>query len=324
MDTMIAAVVDHAGPAESFRIAELPVPDPGVGEVVIRQRYAAVNYGDVIRRQRGMFLPGANSPYILGFEGVGTVERLGPGTSHRRVGERVAYLAERGGYGTCVAVPAGQTWRVPPEVSDESAAAITCVGLTAWGLVAQSGVRSGDTALVHGAAGGVGSVLLQLLAAQGTRTIALVTGDAKREFVSALGADVIVNRATEDAADRIGQHAPHGVDTVFDCVGQDVLDLNLSSIRPGGVWMYYGSTSGHAQFPGKHVLMNHLALQGFVVFDVARDASMWRQGTAFLAASLTRGTVKPQTTQILPINQIARAHSLLESRSSMGKVLIAF
>ena len=324
MNSMRAAAVDKSGPPESFRIVEVPIPKPRESEVVIRQKHAAVNFGDVIRRKRGLFPADVPPPYILGFEGVGVIESVGNAVTGRKVGERVAYLAEGGGYAELVAVPAAQTWGVPTAITDEAAGGITCVGLTAWGLVAQSSARPGDIALVHGAAGGVGSILVQILAGQGTRTIALVTGGEKQEFVSGLGADVALDRAKGDVESEINELFPTGVDVVFDCVGQDVLSINLAVIKPGGVWMYYGSTSGHSQFPGDRVLMNRLSLRGFVVFEFARDASAWRQATAFLSSSLASDRLKAQTTRVLPLTQVAEAHRQLEGLAVMGKILLAF
>lgn len=321
---MRAAVVDGPGPPESFRIVEMPIPMPQASEVVIRQSCAAVNFGDTIRRRRGLFPTDTCPPYVLGFEGVGIIEEIGSAVTDRQVGDRVAYLAERGGYAERVAVPSTQTWRVPTQITDEAAAGITCVGVTAWGLVTQSGTAPGDVALVHGAAGGVGSILVQILAGQGTRTIALVSGKEKHAFATKLGADLVLDRTLENAQDEIKKLYPTGADVVFDCVGQDVLELNLATIKPGGVWMYYGSTSGHPQFPGDRVLMNRLVVRGFVVFEFARDVLAWRQATAFLSSSLTRGLLKAQTTRVLQLSQVSEAHRLLESREVSGKVVLSF
>lgn len=324
MDTMRAAVVDQAGPPEVFRVVDLPVPTATASEIIVRQSLAGVNFGDVIRRKRGLFPLDVPPPYVLGFEGVGTIESVGPAVTDRRVGERVAYLTDRGGYGECVAVPSTQAWTVPFGVPDEAVAGMTVVGLTAWGLIEQSGVRPGDVAVVHGAAGGVGSVLIQLLASQGVRAIGVVTGREKSLFVAQMGAELTFDRAKDNVESEIKGRWPAGVDVVFDCVGQDVLSLNLAVIKPAGVWMYYGSTSGHPQFPGDRVLMNRLAIRGFVVFDFARDPDAWKEGTAFFSSALSRGSLKPQSTQVLPLEQVGEAHRRLEARAVIGKMLLSF
>ena len=322
MDSMRVAVIDSAGPPESFRVEMASVPVPSASDVVIRQAYAALNFGDVIRRKRGLFAAGLNPPYVLGFEGAGTVSAVGSDVQGVSVGDRVAYLAERGGYAEYVAVSQHQVWKVPDSVTDESAAGITCVGMTAWGLMVQSGVRAGDVALVHGAAGGVGSILVQVLALQGVRTVALVTGEEKKQYVSGLGVDDVVDQATGDAQKAINAIAPVGVNAIFDCVGQEAVALNVAVIKPGGTWMYFGSTSGHALFPGDRVLMNHLSLKGFVVFDLARNTSQWREGTAFLASCLAREYIAAQTTQVLPFERVADGHRMLENRTAMGKIIL--
>jgi len=320
---MQAAVIDQAGSPESFRMIKMPVPAPKHSEVIIRQKYAAVNFGDVIRRKRGLFPADARPPYVLGFEGAGVISEVGESVTGLQVGQRVAYLAERGGYAGFTAVPASQTWILPEAVSDEAAAGITCVGLTAFGLIVQSAIRPADIALVHGAAGGVGSILLQMLALQGVRAVAVVRGKDKQEFVSKLGAEVVVDSEHGDIQADIRRVAPGGVDVIFDCVGQDVLGSNLAVIKSGGKWMYFGSTSGHAQFPGDRILMNRLSLRGFVVFDFARDTWAWQQGTAFLSSGLAREHLKAQTTQIFPLTEVSKAHQLLESRMALGKIILA-
>lgn len=320
---MRAAVVDSSGPPEAFRLVEIPLPEIGESDVLIRQKYAAVNFGDVTRRKRGLFPQGLLPPYVLGFEGVGVVVAVGSAVHTLKSGDRVAYLAERGGYAEFVAAPITKVWAVPDAVNDETAAGATCVVLTAWGLARQSEIQAGATALIHGAAGGVGSTLVQHLMSLGVETIAVVSGQKKVEFVTGLGATSVIDRTQDDLVNEIKAICPKGVDVVFDCVGQDVLDVNMSVIRPGGVWMYYGSTSGHSQFPGDRVLMERLTIRGFVVFDYFENSTLWAEGTSFLASSLASDGIAVRVTEVFPLDEVSEAHRKLEARSAMGKILLA-
>jgi NADPH:quinone reductase len=238
------------------------------------------------------------------------------------VGERVAYLSERGGYAEYVAASEAKVWRVPAGVADEAAASITCVGLTAWGLVRDSGIHSGQSALVHGASGGVGSILMQMLPLFGVEPVGLVSGDEKAAFVRSLGANEVIDRTKKDFDDHVAKFS-RGIDVVFDCVGSAVLDLNLRLIRETGTWMYFGSTSGHASFPGMDVLMRRLNIRGFVVFEYFADPELWHDGTQALGNYLGKGSVKAAVSSVLELEAASLGHRMLEERKAPGKIVLS-
>jgi NADPH2:quinone reductase len=293
-------------------------------EVLIRQSYAAVNYGDVTRRSRGMFPADQEPPYVLGFEGVGIVDAVGPAVSSVAPGDRVSYLTERGGYGEFVIAAEAHTWHPPSSISDPLAASFTCAGLTAWGLIQQAGVKSGDTVLVHGAAGGVGTVLVQMLASLGVRPIACVRGSRKRDYLERIGCEDVIDTSTTSLAEVVGSYGSGSVSCVFDCVGQAVVEWNLALLRPGGTWMYFGSTSGHPEFPGAEVLMRQLRIQGFVVFDFVRDAAVFAQGASALCDWLLNDGTSLPPVEVVPIDKASEAHTRLELREIVGKIVLSF
>lgn len=319
---MKAIGVFEAGSPEQLRVIDLPDPHPGPGEVVIRNAFAGVNHGDVIRRKRGLFPLNSRPPYVLGFEGAGIVNEVGTGSSVR-LGERVAFFGEAGGYSQLVRVRDDQVVRIPEGVGLETAASAICVGATAWHILRLAGVTAGKKVVVHGGAGGVGSALLQFGKEVGLRQLTTVGSERKAEYAKQLGPEEIVVRPRESFAERaLAFGADEGIDAIFDCIGAEVLEDNLKVLKPGGVLIYYGSTSGHPSFPGATILMKSLRIQGFVIFDIVHDAERWRMGTEAVFAALATGTYKIKIHEIVPLRDAAEAHRLLESRQVMGKVAI--
>lgn len=320
---MKAITLLEAGPPESFLVAEVPMPVVGDDDVLVRLRYASVNHGDVVRRKRGLFPPGFQPPYILGFEGSGRVVDVGKNVSGFRTDDRVGFLAESGAYAQFASIPQYQVFQIPQSVSDDAAAAATCVGTTAWHLLRVAGMKSGQTILVHGSGGGVGSMLVQFAGLLGVIRIATVGSPDKKRFAQSLRAEHVLVTSEDFGARALEITGGVGVDAIFDCVGQTVLDGNLKALRRGGTWMYYGSTSGHPAFPGGTILMNGLRIQGFVIFDVLRQSAAWAEGVAALLQALGEGRVSVHIDRVLRMEDVAEAHRLLEQRAVKGKILLA-
>jgi NADPH:quinone reductase len=319
---MKAIVVYDKGPADRLLIEEVPDPRPGPSDVIVEVSYSGVNHGDVIRRERGLFPKAARPPYVLGLEGAGIVGCVGDDVQRFRVGQRVAFLVESGGYAQRVCVPEAQLIPLPDSISDAVAAGSVCVGLTAYHLTRLARLKPEQSVLVHGGAGGVGSVLVQFCRQHGVRVFSTVGSKPKAVFAREHGADVVIDRAQESFGDRLLEitHG-RGVDVIFDCIGKEVVQENFRCLAEGGLLLYYGSTSGHPQFPGGDVLMKELHIQGFVVFNTWRNRDMWREGVDGLVSALLDGSVRVAVKSLRMVDA-AIAHRMLEGRAVSGKLVL--
>lgn len=321
---MQAIGINEAGPPSNLRIVDLDDSAPGRGEIRVLVDYAGVNRGDLLRRDRGMFPPGAEPPYILGFEGLGTVDAVGKQVTRFKSGDRVGFLVDSGAYARQVVVPIGQVFPIPASlrVDEPQVVASICVGTTAWHLLRLASLRSGMTVLVHGGAGAVGAALTQLAQPHRVNVISVVGSEEREQYAHSIGANSVVNHATGDFADAVLDHTGGaGVDVIFDCVGQSVVDGNLRVLRPGGQWMYYGSASGHATFPGLDVLSKALTVQGFVIFNMFQRQALWGAGVSAVLTALRSGILQLRT-ELVPMSDAPRAHELAGERDFIGKVVL--
>lgn len=320
---MKAVAVKEAGDPGKLMVVNLPDPEPQSNEILIKQKYACVNHGDVIRRKRGMFTLNKYGFYIPGFEGVGTVIDVGKNVKKFKVGDRVSYLSESGGgYSQIMCIDERYAFLVDTSLSDELAASMNCVATTAYNLTELSKVKNGDYVLIYGGTGGVGNLLLQLNQLKGANVIAVVGNASKKKFLSKYGVlDVIdddqnivgtVRRLTDE----------RGVDIIFDCIGKKYIDQNLNSICQKGIWMYYGSTSGHAEFPGMDILMNSIKVQGFNIFNLLDDEETFKRTVNNVSSLLTDKSISIHIDQVCSINDVPEAHKKMEEKRVIGKILI--
>lgn len=319
---MKAIIIKHPGDVDVLNLADIPAPSPKADEILVRNSYVGVNYGDVIKRRRGGFETGGASYYVAGFEGVGEVVGVGAEITTAKIGDVVGYLAPSGAYGEFIAVPAKQSFKVIAAAEQAVVAGSICVGLTAWNLLELSGTKPGDTALVHGGAGGVGSTLLQMARSRGIKSIATVGSDEKAAYAAACGADkTILHREGDFAAQVLAMTAGVGADVIFDCVGQSVVEGNARCIRENGRWLYYGSTSGHAAFPGMAILSRSIRLIGFVVFETMRRDEWWKRSVQALTESIEQKSFEPKV-EVFPARDIRAVHRSLEERQFVGKAVL--
>lgn len=321
---MKAIGVKEAGGPEKLEVIELPEPSPQEYEILIEQDYAGINYGDVIRRKRGLFSLNECGYYIPGFEGVGRVISVGDKVKEFKVGDKVSYLNELGGgYSQKVCVNEKNAYKVSEKISEKLSAVISCVGITAWNLVRLANISRNEWVLIYGAAGGVGNLLLQLCVNQGVNVIAVVGTRDKGKFVEEFMPTGIVVRENENVERKI-KEITEGVriNTIFDCVGQKVREINFNCIENGGTIIYYGSTSGHSCFEGMNVLMNSLKIQGFNIFNIAGENSLWKTGIRETLDLFEKNKLKINIDGICNINEVSQAHRLIEEQKAKGKYII--
>lgn len=327
---MKANVLRQFGGPEMLIWEAVPTPVPQAGEVLVRVEAAGVNLGDTMMR-RGTGMP-LTPPVVLGHEAAGVVEALGEGVDHLAVGQRVlaaAYIAGKSGaYASHVCLPSAAVYPLPPGVSFAAANALATAGVTALGLVDLRPV-AGRKVVVHAAAGGVGNILVQLLAMAGADVIATVGDPAKGEHLAGLGATHILSTRQDWAASARELTGGRGPDLIYDSIGGAVTEQSLDILAPQGTLVVYGGSSGTiaAIDPGRmmSMVMRSQGLLGFSLMPTlsAPDGSQLIGAMlADLLARVENGSLKPLIGHRLPLHQAAEAHRLIESRASVGKIVL--
>jgi len=297
---------------------EIPVPAPGPGEARVRQRAVGVNFIDVYQRT-GLYP--VTLPAVLGQEGAGVVEAVGPGETDVAVGDRVAYGGIPGAYAEVRTVPAERLVKLPDGIDDELAAAVMLKGMTAEFLLRRSHrVSSGETIVFHAAAGGVGQIACQWAKALGATVIGTVGSAAKVDVARRHGCDHVV-LTTEDVAARVRSlTGGTGADIVYDSVGRDTFEASLDSLRPRGLLVSYGNASGPVPPFAPLLLTTKGSLfltRPSLVHYIATRAELLASAGAVFEAVLA-GKIRVEIGQRYPLAEASRAHADLEGRRTTG------
>ncbi|KQY35187.1 quinone oxidoreductase [Caulobacter sp. Root487D2Y] len=319
---MLAIQAVRTGGPEVLEAVDLPVPAPGPGQVLIRHQAVGLNFIDTYHR--GGLYP-MKMPAVLGLEAAGIVEALGDGVTRFKVGDRVAYNGTLGAYAQAAVVPADRAVKVPDGVSLETAAAVLLKGMTAEFLVRRCHkVEPGQTVLIHAAAGGVGSILVQWVKALGATVIATVGSEAKAALARDHGADHVILYGQEDVAARVMEiTGGQGVAVVYDGVGKDTFEASLKSLGRRGVLATFGNASGPApaiaplELGSKSLFLTRPRLFDYIVTTAELDES-----AAALFAVLASGAVKIEVGQTFPLADARAAHEALEGRRTTGATLL--
>jgi NADPH2:quinone reductase len=318
-----AIIVEATGGPEVLKLVERDPGAPQAGQARVRVGAAGVNFIDVYFRTGLYPRP---LPFVAGLEGAGRVEAVGEGVSGLAPGDRVAWASVPGSYAEAVVAPAAQLVRVPDGVGDEIAAALMLQGMTAHYLVyALREPRAGDWALVHAASGGTGLLLVQLLRRAGVRVIGTCSSDAKAVLVKGAGAERVIVYTSEDfAAAAREATGGRGVDVVYDGVGKTTFDGSLASLRPRGLLASFGQSSG----PVPPVDLQRLNAGGSLVltrpslahFVATREELERRAGEVMRAVA--EGSLNVRIGARFPLAEAAAAQRALESRATIGKVIL--
>jgi NADPH:quinone reductase-like Zn-dependent oxidoreductase len=298
---------DELGGPEVLKPAHVPIPEPGMGEIVVRVHAAGVNPVDVMARQSGVFV--GDPPFVLGWDVSGTVESVGLGVTLYEPGDEVfgmlAFPHGHGGYAEYVVAPARVFVLKPERLDHVEAAAIPMVGLTAWqALVDTAYVFEGTRVLINGAAGGVGHVAVQIAKARGAHVIALASA-ANAEFVRSLGADEVIDYATTDFTQVVAD-----LDVVLDVIGGEYPAKALTVLKPGGILV---STLPPTVLP----VAAEAAKRGIRLAGLLVEAD--RLGMTELANLAAAGKLSPTIAATYSFDQVAEAHSL---KAGPGKTVI--
>jgi NADPH2:quinone reductase len=319
---MHAIVVPRTGDASVLEWTERPDPKPGPSEVTIRVALSGVNFADIMRRRGGY--RGGPPPFVPGLDCYGTILAVGSAVTELRVGQRVAAFPDDGGYTEIAIAREILTYPVPDGVPDEAAASLTML-VTAYNtLVMSARLERGESVLIHSAAGGVGSLAIQVARALGAGTIVAVAGGAEKvAFARSLGADIVIDHTTEDVAARL---EPIGgkVDVVLDAVGGETFNSTIPLLAEYGRYCIYGQASGEPGEVFTNVLHSgNRAVIGYTTggYRASRPERL-RPGVEGAFDLVCEGAVKVIVGAKYPLRDAAEAHRHVESRASHGKTLL--
>jgi putative PIG3 family NAD(P)H quinone oxidoreductase len=302
------------------------LPDPDTGEIVVDVASSGINRADLLQRA-GLYPPPPGAPEWPGLEISGTVRALGPGVSSRRVGERVVALLDGGGWADRAVVRAAQTLPVPDGVDLVDAAALPEAVCTAWTNLVDAGrLTAGETLLVHGGSGGVGSIAVQLGVALGARVVTTAGGPERVARCRALGADVVVDHRRDDVVDAVRAATDgRGADVVLDVLGGGALPDNVRALATGGRLVVIGLQQGRR---GELDLAALMAKRATVTGTTLRSRSPQEKAAIVAAVGehvwpmVADGRVRPVVHDRLPLGDAERALAMLESGEVFGKLLL--
>ena len=306
-----------------MELEELPIPQPKTNEAIVKVSASGVNFIDVYFREGRYKAP---MPFVLGQEGAGVVTAVGSDVKSVKPGDRVAWTGLLGSYAEYAGVPADRLVPIPEGVTDQQAASAMLQGMTAHYLSHDTfPLKRGDTALVHAAAGGVGLLLVQMAHHIGARVIGTVSTEEKAKLARGAGADEIILYTRHDfEAETKRLTAGKGVDVIYDSVGKTTFEKGLNVLRPRGMMVLFGGSSG-AVPPFDLIVLSqkgslYVTRPTLVNYIASRDELMARSGAVFGMIAATK--LKLRVEHVYPLAEAQRAHRDLEGRKTTGKVLL--
>jgi NADPH:quinone reductase len=321
---------EKPGPPAVMQCLDVPIPEPGAGEVLIRAHAIGVGMPDCLIRA-GTYSVMPPLPATPGTELAGIIEKVGPGVTTRRKGERVYATARerphRGGhYAEYVATPAEATFLLPDTVDFEAAAALANYQVAYHIFNDALHLRKGETVLIYAAAGGMGNALIDLAKVAGLNVIGVVSSEEKARFVRDLGADHIINRKETKVGDRVNAITRgRGVEAIIDPVAGAAFAENIEMLAPCGTLLIYGALGGKAPLdllPTPRLRRNSPAVRQFTIHTWDHLVEERRAGMRALIDMLAAGKLHPRIYARLPLGEAVRAHEILESGAVVGKLLL--
>jgi putative PIG3 family NAD(P)H quinone oxidoreductase len=325
---MRAVVITEPGGPEVLQVQDVPAPTPKADEVVVQVAAAGLNRADLLQRQGHYPPPPGAAPY-LGMEVSGTIAEVGETVAGWSVGDRVCALLAGGGYAEQVAVPVGQLMGVPAGIDLVDAAALPEVTCTVWSMVfgPDSGrLQPGESFLVHGGSSGIGTMAVQLAAGRGSRVFVTAGSQKKLDFCRELGADVTINYKDEDFVERIAAETDGaGVDVILDNMGASYLPRNISALATDGRLVVLGMQGGVKGELNLGALLTKRATvhaAGLRSRSAQQKATIVSETQNAIWPMLEAGTVRPIVDSVLPLEDAARAHQLMDESGHIGKILL--
>jgi putative PIG3 family NAD(P)H quinone oxidoreductase len=320
---MRAVIAPDPGGPEALTVTDLPDPEAGPGEVVIDIVASAVNRADTLQRQ-GFYPPPPGASDVLGMECSGRISAVGEGVEDTEVGDEVCALLSAGGYAEKVSVPVGQVMPVPAGVDLVTAAALPEVACTVWSNVFMiAGLQRDETLLVHGGAGGIGTMAIQLAHALGSRVFATAGSPEKQKLCESLGAERAISYRDEDFVEVLKEAG--GADVILDNMGAKYLERNVTALATEGRLVVIGMQGGSK---GELDLGALLRKRGAVIATTLRARPSDEKSAICLSVVehvwplVAEGKVRAVVHEQVPLEQASRAHELMESGSHSGKILL--
>lgn len=324
---MKSVVVTRLGEPEVLETRDVPVPQPGTGEVLIEVAYAGVNYVDLMTRRGTYYSPAL--PFTPGYEVAGTVQALGEGVTGLRIGQPVAAITVHDGYAEFALARAVLTFPLDTFASPidlQQGAAIPTVGLTAYDLLMRAGrMREGESVLIHSASGGIGSAAGQIACALGARLVLGTTSsEEKAAYARSFGYDQVFPLSGFEQAVMAATDG-RGVDIALDAHGEPTRSQSLAVLAPFGRLVVFGNAGGAPEqpiLPGD-LLRSNRAVVGYSITALTQTAPHLVAETAQQVLHLVaEGAIKPAISRTFPLEHAAEAHRLIEARSHVGKLLL--
>jgi NADPH2:quinone reductase len=315
--------ISKTGGPEVMELVDAAAPQPGPGQALLKIAATGVNFIDVYFR---IGLYKADLPFTPGNEASGTVEALGPGVKDLAPGDRVAYAMHRGSYSEYAVVPAAQLVKLPDHVDFRSAAAAMLQGMTAHYLTHSSyPLKKGDVCLIHAAAGGAGRLAVQMAKMRGATVYGTAGTDEKASIAKSAGADEVIVYTKQDFVDEIKRlTGGKGLDVIYDSVGQSTFLKGLDLLKPRGMMVLFGQSSG-AVAPFDPSILNQkgslfLTRPSLAHHCLTREELLWRSGDVL--NWISEGKLELRIEKTYPLGDAPQAHRDLESRKTAGKLLL--
>ena len=319
----------ETGGANVLKVEDLPLTEPGEGEIRLKVEAIGLNRAEIMFRQ-GQYLESPQLPSRLGYEAAGTVDAVGPGVSGIGVGDRVSSIpafsmGQYGVYGESAIVPAFAVVRYPENLSAVEGAAIWMQYLTAFGALIDIGqLKKSDHVLITAASSSVGLAAIQITKSAGASAIATTRGADKKQFLLDAGADHVIVTDEEDFAETVMTITfGKGANIIFDPVAGPLLEKLADAAAPGAIIFEYGAlSSAPTIFPLFSALAKGLTVRGYTLFEIVRDSEKLSRGKQFVYEGLQSGKLKPIIDRTYPLDAIAEAHQYMESNQQKGKIVV--
>ena len=323
---MRAIVINTPGGPSALQIRDVPAPVPAAGEVLIDVAAAGLNRADVLQREGHYPVPAGTSEYP-GLEVSGRIAAVGAGVEGLSVGTEVVALLTGGGYAEQVAVPAGQVLPVPAGIDLVTAASLPETAATVFSnLFMAAGVTKGDHVLIHGGAGGIGTMAIQMVAAFGAVPLVTAGSDEKLETARSLGAQVLINYKSEDFVARVKETTGgRGADVILDVVGAKYLQRNLDALAVSGRLVIIGLQGGAtAEINLNQLMVKRLAVIGTTLRGrpAVEKAAIMQAVKEHVWPLIEAGTIRPLVDKTFPLAEAAAAHEYFDSGTHTGKILL--